>query len=440
MQKKLLTLTIFILARGFIFPQLNNQTGSPLQQGTLKNCINYALIHQPSIQQSSIDEEIASAKIRTKLSDWFPQLNFNFSLQHAYELPTSIFQGNAIKFGLINTSSGQFSLTQTLFSRDVLLAASTAHDVREQSKQLTVIDKINIVVNVSKAYYGVLLAQDQIDLINEDVARLRQSKKDTYNQYKSGVVDKTDYMRATVALNNAEAEQKLDVENLKTSFAYLKELMGYPLEDKLKLDFDRSQMENDIFVDTTQIINIQNRLEFQLLETQKRLQHANLSYYEWSFIPTLSAFGEYNLNFMNNNLPKLYNQGYPNSYIGLQLSLPIFQGGKRIQEIDQAKLELKRMDYDIASLANSINTEYIQALSNYKSSLDNYYAQKDNQQLAKEVYNTIQLQYKSGIRTYLDVITAETDLRTTEVNYINALYRVLSSKIDVQKALGEIKF
>jgi len=50
------------------------------------------------------------------------------------------------------------------------------------------------------------------------------------------------------------------------------------------------------------------------------------------------------------------------------------------------------------------------------------------------------LQYKEGVKTYLDVIFAESDLRTAQVNYANALYQVLSSKLDVQKQLGTIQY
>jgi outer membrane protein TolC len=199
-------------------------------------------------------------------------------------------------------------------------------------------------------------------------------------------------------------------------------------------------MEKNIAIDTSQALNYQNRIEYQLLQTDKKLQKANLDYYIWSFLPSLTAIGEYNLNFQNDQLSKLYNQDYPNSYIGLQLSFPIFQGGKRIQQIDQAELQLKLYDYDLSALKSSVNTEYTQALSNYKSNLNNYQTQKDNLELANNVYKIIELQYKSGIKTYLNVITAETNLRSTQVNYLNALYQVLISKIDLEKALGTIHY
>ncbi len=393
------------------FSQTNSQNDSLLQKATLENCVEYALKYQPLIRQSLIDENITNQEIKSKIAEWFPQLNFNFNYQHNYKLQTSVIQGNAVHFGVINTSSAQFSLNQTIFNRDVLLASSTAGDVQEQAEQSTAENKINVVVDVSKAFYAALLAQNQIDLVNEDITRLKQSEKDTYSQYKSGVVDKTDYMRATVALNNALAEQKQDEEMLKTSYAYLKQQMGYPTNEKLLLDYDTTKMEEDILIDTTNTIVFNNRIEFQLLTTDKRLQEANLNYYKWSFIPSLSAFGEYNLNFFDDKLSQLYKQDYPTSYVGLQLSFPIFEGGKRLHEIEQAKLELERYNYDFESLKNSINTEYVQALSSYKGNLANFLIQKKNLGLAKEVYNTIELQYKSGVKAYLDVITAETDLR-----------------------------
>lgn len=433
-------LILFLFTAPFNLSQANSQNDSLLYKATLENCIEYALKNQPLINQSLVDENITNQEIKSKIADWFPQLNFNFNYQHNYKLQTSVIQGNTVHFGVINTSSAQFSLNQTIFNRDVLLASSTAGDVQMQAEQSTTENKINVVVNVSKAFYSALLAQNQIDLVNEDITRLKQSKKNTYSQYQSGVVDQTDYMRATVALNNAMAEQKQDQEMLKTSYAYLKEQMGYPANEKLLLNYDTTKMEEDIFIDTTNTIDFNNRIEFQLLKTEKRLQEANLDYYKWSFIPSLSAFGEYNFNFLNDKLSQLYKQDYPTSYVGLQLSFPIFEGGKRFHEIEQAKLELKRYNYDFESLKNSINTEYVQALSNYKSNLANFLTQKKNLSLAKEVYNTLELQYKSGVKAYLDVITAETDLRSTQVNYINALYQVLSSKLDLQKALGKIKY
>jgi outer membrane protein TolC len=177
-----------------------------------------------------------------------------------------------------------------------------------------------------------------------------------------------------------------------------------------------------------------------LLQTRKQLQEANLDHARWSFLPSLTAFGNYTLNYQSSEMLQLYRHSYPYSSVGLQLSYPIFESGKRVQEIRQAQLELERVEYDIVSLRNAVNTQYTQALANYKSNLDNYIVLKENVELAKEVYHTIELQYKAGTKSYLELIVAETDLRSAEDNKIDALYQVLASKLDMQKALGNVQY
>jgi outer membrane protein len=413
---------------------------SVIRHGTLHNCVEYALAHQPLVQQAHLDEEITDRLIGIQLADWFPQLNFSFDAQHYYKLPTVVFQGNPIASGSRNTSTGSFALTQTVFNRDVLLASSTADELRDQSRRRTAGTKIDVVVNVSKAFYATLLSQEQIELFSGDIIRLQQSQKDSYNQYKSGVVDKTDYERATIALNNVLVQRRQAEELLKARFASLKEQMGYPPSADLPIEYDSTAMESEAHLDTTQTIRYENRIEYQVLELQRSLQESKLSYARWGFLPSISAFGEYNLNYLNSTLSQLYLHDYPSSLVGVQLTWPIFQGGKRIDEIQEAKFELERSRYDIVSFENGANTEFVGAMGSYKSNLNNYQVAKDNLALARAVYQTLQLQYRTGVKTYLDVITAETDLRTAELNETDALYEVLSSKLDVQKALGTIQY
>ncbi|MBL7763308.1 MAG: TolC family protein [Chitinophagaceae bacterium] len=416
----------------------SQQPDSLLQNATLQNVVQYALKRQPLIQQSLADEAITDLQIKSKLADWYPQVNFNYLYQHNFEVQTNIIAGNPVRLGVNNTSALQFTATQTIFNRDVLLANRTKGEVKLQSKQQTAANKIDITVNVSKAFYDVLATEQQIKVANENITRLEKSLKDAKALYDAGVVDKTDYKRATIALNNAKASKKTNEEVLRAKQEYLKALMNYPEAANLDIVYDSAALEQEAVLDTLQGIDYAKRIEYQQLETQRKLLEANLQYNKWSFLPSLNANGAYNFNYLNNEFSKLYSQSFPNSYAGLTLSFPIFQGGKRKYNIKQAEWELRRTDLGIIGLKNLINSEYNSALANYKANLTSYYAVKENVQLAQEVYDVIDLQYRSGVKTYLEVITAETDLRTAQINYFNALYNVLSSKIDVQKSQGEI--
>lgn len=431
---------LFFLGTALCGYSQQNSADSLLQDATLPNIVQYALKRQPLIQQSLIDEKTTDLQIKSKLAEWYPQVNFNYLYQHNFQVQTSVIGGNPIKLGVDNTSALQFGATQTIFNRDVLIANRTKGDVRLQSRQQTASNKIDIVVGVSKAFYDVLATRQQVKVTDENIVRLERSLKDARSAYDAGIVDKTDYKRATIALNNAKALKKGNEEALKAKTEYLKSLMNYPQTGTIDILYDSAALEQEIVLDTLKSPDYSRRIEYQTLQTQRRLQEANVRYNKWSFIPSLSANGAYNLNYLNNEFGKLYNTSYPNSYAGLTVAFPIFQGGKRKYDIQRAEWDLKRIDLGIVGLQNSFNAEYNSALSSYKASLINFQAIKENVLLAKEVYDVIQLQYRSGVKAYLEVITAETDLRAAQINYFNALYDVLSSKIDVQKSLGEIQF
>jgi len=411
-----------------------------LKEATLDNVVQYAMKHYPLIQQSVLDEETTQQQIKSKLADWYPQINLVYNYQRNVQLQTLVTGLGTFKSGTVNASSPQIYATQNIFNRDVLLASKTSQDVRTNAKETTTSRKIDLTVSVTKAYYDVLSTLQQIKVGQGDVSRLTQTLKTAQDQYNAGVVDKTDYKRATITLLNTKATLNSNQELLKYKLEYLKTLMGYPVGGDLNIVYDTLQMENEIPLDTLDKPDYTNRIEYKLYQTQRKLQEANVKYNQWSYLPTVTAFGYYISYYYNNDISDLYKQSFPNSYFGATLTLPIFQGGKRTANIRQQKLVLQRLDWDITNFKSTFNSQQAQALALYRSNLINYETLKQNVQLAKEVFDVIQLQYKSGVKNYLDLITAETDLRNARINYFNALYAVLASKIDAQKALGQIKY
>jgi outer membrane protein TolC len=106
--------------------------------------------------------------------------------------------------------------------------------------------------------------------------------------------------------------------------------------------------------------------------------------------------------------------------------------------IQKAKLQQQQIDLAETSLKSIIYSEYTEALANYKSNLNDLYVLHDNLAMAKDVYAVVSLQYKQGLIAYLNVITAESNLISSEISYLNALFQVLSNKVDLEKAMGNI--
>lgn len=413
-----------------------------LSNASLQEVISYALINKPGVKQSLIDEEIGERDIKSALSGWFPQINgtanYNNNLKQQVNALTINGETSYITFGTKQTSALTLQADQQFLNAGLIQASKAAKFYRQQYKQNTENTKITTVVEVSKAFYDILTSKEQLSIINENIARLEKQLKDSKAQYDVGLVDKTDYQRAQISLSNSRADKKRNEELMKYKYAYLRELIGYGTEKELSLNFNASSMEREILLDTTQQSVYENRVEYRLLQTQKQLQHLNTSYNKWSYLPTIAGFVNYNWNYMNNNFSDLYNKNFPSSIFGLTLALPIFQGTKRTQEIKKSQLQEKRIDLDLLNAKNQINTQYQQAMATYKANLNDWKTAGSNVDISKQVYNTIKLQYDEGIKTYLDLMTSETDLRTAQLNYLNALYSLLSSKLDVQQSLGTI--
>ncbi|WP_214229174.1 TolC family protein [Pedobacter sp. B4-66] len=413
-----------------------------LSNATLQEVIDYALNNRPGVKQSLIDEEIGERDIKSALSGWFPQIsanaNYNNNLKQQVNALTTNGETNYITFGTKQTSGLTLQADQQFLNAGLIQASKASKYYRQQYKQSTENTKINTVVDVSKAYFDILTSGEQLNIINENIARLEKQLKDASAQYEQGLVDKTDFQRAQISLSNSKADKKRTEELLKYKYAYLKEIIGYGTDKDFSLNLKSDSMEQGIVLDTNATQAYENRIEYRLLQTQKQLQRLNTSYNKWSFLPSISGFINYSSNYLNNDFSNLYDKSFPSSVFGLKLSVPIFQGTKRIQELKKSQLQEKRIDLDLLNAKSSINTQYEQAMATYKANLNDWKTAKSNVDISRQVYNTIKLQYDEGIKTYLDLMTSETDLRTAQLNYLNSLYSLLSSKLDVQQALGTI--
>jgi outer membrane protein TolC len=425
------------------FSQPGNQPDTA-QAFTLDQCVAYALKNQPTINQALINVAITRATNAINTAGWLPQVGVSGNLTHYLTLPTNFIKNantgtvTQQKTGVVNNFTPVLTVTQTIFNPALLYAAKSAPLYVKQSEQFTDSAKIDIVAAVSKTFYSLLLTLEQINVLKEDTARLGKTVSDTYHQYIGGIVDETDYDQALITLNNSRSQLKQASENVSPQYALLKQVMGLAPAQQFNVVYDTVRMVHDITFDTTQQLQYEKRIEFQTLQTSKQLQNQLVNYYRKAWLPTVGAFFDYDYVLQNNSFGSLFSHAYPYSFVGMSVSLPIFTGFARTQNIRRAHLEYQLLDWQEAGLRSQINSEYTTALANYKSNLYNLSSTHENSTLARKVFDIVTLQYQQGTVPYLNVITAESNLITSEIGYQNALFQLLSSKIDLEKAMGVI--
>lgn len=417
---------------------------------TLQQAIDYALHHQSNVLNARLDEEIAKNTVKQTISIGLPQVSGNANLQDFIKVPTSLLPGEIIgqpgkqvpvQFGVKYNSTLGLELNQLLFDGSYLVGLKASSTYKELSVKNSKRTRIETAVAVSKAYYSVLVSGEQLSLLDANLERLRKSLTDAQQLFKNGFAEKIDVDRLNVLNNNLVTERGNVIRLLELNKAMLKFQMGMPINSELTLSDRISNIplnEQSTIVADTSVYR--NRIEYSLLETQKKLNQFDVKRYKSAFLPSLSGFASTSSNFQDNSFSKLYSQRFPTTLIGLRLSVPIFSGGQKLYQLRNAKLAVLKTENDLSNLQNTIQLDVKQAQTTYLNGQKSLENQQRNMELAKEVLRVSQIKYDQGVGSSLEVTTAETALKEAQNNYINALYDMLINKVNLDKALGNINY
>jgi outer membrane protein TolC len=276
--------------------------------------------------------------------------------------------------------------------------------------------------------------------LDANIDRLKKSFKDTQALFANGFVEKIDVDRLTVLNNNLETERGNVIRLLELNMNLLKFQMGMTIQSQLVLKDSIGSLQVAEFLAVKDTAAYQNRIEYSLLETQKKLNELDLKRYKSLFLPSLAAFGTTSRSFQSNEFLNLIDRSFPATIIGFRLSVPLLSGGVKAYQVRNAKLEVLKTENNLVNLKNGINLEVEQAQTIYRNGLKSLENQKRNMELAKEVLRVTKIKYEQGVGSSIEVTTAETSLKESQNNYINALYDLLINKVNMDRALGKIVY
>lgn len=416
---------------------------------SLQEAIDYAQNHSSSILNAKLDQDIAGNTVRQTIAIGLPQLSGNANFQDFLKVPTNLLPGDffgqpgtlvPVKFGVKYQSSAGLELNQKVFDGTYLVGLQASRTYKELSTKNLKRSRIETAVAVSKAYYSVLVSNEQLSLLDANLLRLKKSFHDTEALFKNGFVEKIDVDRLTVLNNNLETERENVIRLLTLNVNLLKFQMGMSIQSKLTLKDSISGLQVEHMLSASDTATYQNRIEYSLLETQKKLNELDLKRYKSLYLPTLSAFGNTSESFQSNSFSDLFDRSFPTTVIGLRLAVPIISGGMKIYQVRNAKLEILKTQNNLNNLKNGINLEVEQAQTTYMNGLKSLENQKRNMELAQEVLRVTKIKYEQGVGSSIEVTTAETSLKESQNNYINALYDLLINKVNMDKALGRINY
>jgi outer membrane protein TolC len=412
---------------------------------SLSDCIRYAEDHEHDIKNARLDQQFAEEQVRENTGKLLPHAEISGSFLDNLKLATTLipdFQSGdlnhkiPVQFGNKYTSSLSGQINQTIFNSNYFIGLKAAKVYQELSVRSVDATRINTRVNVTKAYFNVLVNQEGIRIAKANQAQLEKSLQDTRAKYAAGIAETVDVNRIEVLVNNARVGIENQQRLLDYSLYELKFQMGMPLSDSLAL----SQTVQAFAVQTqsmdTSGYQVGDRPEYAIQQTQTELNALSLKSSRLSFLPSLSAYANYGYNYFAGSFGDLYDKGYGSSAIGLSLSFPIFSGTERIHRNHEARITLEQSQNDLDHLAENIRLEVKGAYVQYQNNLAQLGTQKTNMELTQGVYDRIKYKFDQGVSSSLDLLSAENELQQAQNNYIDALLNTLMSRVDLEKAMG----
>ncbi len=435
---------------------------------SLQQSIDYAYKNSPNYLNAQSDVLMAKYKRKEVLGMAMPQIGASVDMKNFMKIPTSVlpnFVSPAVYGGLVQAGVAPYdpqklspdgyepiaanfgttfqaqagaSASLLVFSADYLIGLKATKEYISLMNINVNRSKADLVSQVSKAYYSVLVNKQRIALLDANITKLEKLLSDTKAFNKQGFVEQIDVDRLEVAFNNLTTEKQKIERLISLSENVLKFQMGYTGSENLTLTDSLSISDKEDL--SISKIDITRRSEYQMLEVQQRLNNINVKRLKYGYLPSLVAYSSFNYSGQRNDLKFFTKEHiwYPTALLGGTLSLSIFDGFQRHYQIQQAKLDFKKGENNLKNLQLAIELEGASAAVNYSNASSSLQVQKRNLDLAQNIYTVSQKKYEQGVGSNIEVINAQQSLKESQANYFNAVYDLLVYKIDYLKATGSL--
>ena len=419
---------------------------------SLKEAQEYAVANNINAINARLRIDSARQVVKEVTSVGLPQISGNLFYQRSLQLPTTLIPGAAfgmpeqefveVTFGTKNNLTASLDMSQLIFDGTYFLGLKASQLFIDRSEKSARATEINIKDGVTRAYYTVLVAQENLDILQQNTKVLDRVLYETTQLYENGFVEKLEVDRLKLSLANLTTRISSADRQLAVAKDNLKFQLGLDLTKELELAEGLSELAGNADATYLTDVNIlkteaaNRRVEMQLLNTGSAFRELDIKQVKSQYLPKLYGFASMQANLQRDDFKIFNSKWFPNSFIGVELKVPIFDGFNKKSKIRQRQIDLKKINNTKELFKESIALEITNAQTAYKNALEQLNHQKATIELAQDVYDGALFKYKEGLGSSLEVADAESVLYESQGLYVQALYNLLIAQTDLDKALG----
>ncbi len=418
---------------------------------SLEEAQNFAIENNLNIKNAEADVKIARKKIWETTAIGLPQVNgtvnYTDNLSLATVLIPDFFGGNPdemieVQFGTQHNASASITATQQIFSGPYIVGLMAARVYRQLSEQNLEQTEINVKELVTRNYYLILLSEEIRKTLLKNYNNTLKTYKEIKAMFKQGFVEETDVDQLKVTLTTLDNSVNSMERQVKASKNMLKFQMGLDLEVLVSLTDSLNGILGKINLQLPggNDFNIDNNIEYNIMETQIELASLDLKRQKTEYLPTLSVMYMNNWNAMRDefNFFNSDKKWYESEMIGFTLNIPVFSSGSKISKISQKQLAFEKATHTKKLIRQNLEMESQQVKFDYNTALEKYLSEKENVKLAKRILEKTRIKYKNGMASSFELIQANNQYLQTESNLTSAKVEILNVKIRLDKITNRL--
>lgn len=418
MKRQILFIIIFIL----VFPFILKAEEVSL---TLDEAISIALRDNRDILLKTEDLKKAKLKIAEAEAELFPTLSFTGSWTET--------QGYYAR-GLSQTTT-QTTLKQYLYrAGKTINTIGQKQDDFEVTKSLLDKTKLDVVLNVKKAFYIFLLANEFVDLNKAILENTDEHLKVIEARYKNGQATESDILKIKESQATVQAAYEASLNQAESAQSLLKNLLYLDEAAEIKPLGEFSYQLREFAYDEAFLKAMKRRPEIRQYEAKLKVDQKAIEIAKTDNRPSIYASWDY---YSRSHTAATASKNW-NDYniIGLTFSWPIFDGWATKAKVEQAIVDLKETQLLKEKTIKDIALELKDAYLDLKNAIARIKSTQSQVNLYKDTLLVAEEKYKAGIASSLDLNDATLGHAVSLFNQKEAIYDYVLAKARFDKATG----
>ncbi|MEE1001345.1 MAG: TolC family protein [Bacteroidales bacterium] len=298
--------------------------------------------------------------------------------------------------------------------------------------------KIDMTKQVKDAYFAVLLAKNSLKVLERSINNAKETLKTTQTSFEQGVVSEYDLIRAKVQVNNLNPTYISAKNGLELAILQLKMILSLPQDQEIVFVENLEDFSDRIIsvsaAESERAAN--NNSDIRQLDLNIVSLKHSLRMISSQHLPSLSAFGQYSYQTQADDFKFADYNWVGSAAVGLQLSIPIFNGRTVVNKAKQLKISLQELELQKQYASDGIELQIQSAINSMKAAQEQLLVNKDAINQAERGYEIAKVRYQTGTGTILELNDSELSMTQANLNYQQSLYDFLTAQTNLEKVLG----